>query len=76
MSLNAPYRAGQVNGSFSDLRASYSYCLDSNGLWRFRTLAEMIADLSVGRLYALTRPEWWRSEPMPPRQRLQRGIDS
>ena len=75
VSLNEPYRAGRVNGSCSDLRASYSYCSDSNGLWRFRSLAEMIADPSVDRLYALTHPEWWQSEPMPPRQRLQRCID-
>ncbi len=75
VSLNEPYRAGLINGTCSDLRNSYSYCSDSNGLWRFRTLAEMIADPSVTRLYALTHPEWWQSEPMPPRQRLQRCID-
>lgn len=75
VSLNEPSRAGLVNGSCFDLRASYSYCSDSNGLWRFRTLAEMIADPLVGRLYALTHPEWWQSESMPPRQRLQRCID-
>lgn len=75
VSLNEPCRAGLVNGSCSDMRASYSYCSDSNGIWRFRTLAETIADPSVNRLYALTHPEWWQSEPMPPRQRLQRCID-
>jgi hypothetical protein len=75
VSLDEPSRAGLVNGSCSDLRASYSYCSDSNGLWRFRSLAEMLADPSVGRLYALTHPEWWQSEPMPPRQRVQRCID-
>ena len=75
VSFDEPTRAGLVNGSCPDLRASYSYCSDSNGLWRFRTLAEMIADPSVRRLYALTHPEWWQSESMPPRQRLQRCID-
>ena len=75
VSLNEPYRAGLVNGSCSDLRATYSYCSDSNGLWRYRSLAEMIADPSVSRLYVLTHPEWWQLEPMPPRQRLQRCID-
>ncbi len=75
VSLNEPFRAGLVNGSCSDLRTSYSYCSDSNGLWRFRTLAEMIADPAVSRLYALTHPEWWQAEPMPPRHRLQRCID-
>lgn len=75
VSLDEPFRAGLMNGSCSGIRASYSYCSDSNGLWRFRTLAEMIADPSVGRLYALTHPEWWQSEAMLPRQRLQRCID-
>jgi len=74
VSLNEPSRAGLVNASCSDLRAAYAYCSDSNGLWRFRSLAEMIADPAVGRLYALTHPEWWQAEPMPPRQRLQRCI--
>lgn len=75
VSLDESCRAGLVNGTCSGLRASYSYCSDSNGLWRFRSLAEMIADPSVGRLYALTHPEWWQAEAMPPRQRLQRCID-
>lgn len=75
VSLDEPYRAGLVNGSCSELRANYAYCSDSNGLWRYRSLAEMIADPTISRLYALTHPEWWQSEPMPPRQRLQRCID-
>jgi hypothetical protein len=73
--LDAPRHAGLINASASELRAQFTYTSDSNGLWRFRALAEMIADPSVGRLYALTHPEWWQSEPMPPRQRLQRCID-
>lgn len=75
VSLDEPHRAGLLNGSCSGLRSAYSYCSDSNGLWRFRSLAEMISDPSFGRLYALTHPEWWQAEPMPPRQRLQRCID-
>lgn len=75
VSLDEPLRAGLVNGSCSEFRAAYAYCSDSNGLWRYRSLAEMIADPAIGRLYALTHPEWWQVEPMPPRQRLQRCID-
>jgi hypothetical protein len=75
VSLDEPFRAGLLNGSCPEFRTSYAYCSDSNGLWRFRTLAEMIADPAVGRLYALTHPEWWQSTPMFPRQRLQRCID-
>lgn len=75
ISLNEQHRGGLVNGSCSELRANYAYCSDSNGLWRYRSLAEMIADPAIGRLYALTHPEWWQSKPMPPRQRIQRCID-
>lgn len=74
-SLDEPYRAGLINGSSSELRGGYAYCSDSNGVWRYRPLAEMVADPAVRRLYALTHPEWWQSEPMLPRQRLQRCID-
>lgn len=75
MSLNEPSRGGLVNASCSDLRAAYTYCSDSNGLWRFRSLAETISDPTVRRLYALTHPEWWQKDPMPPRQRIQRCIE-
>lgn len=63
------------NASCSALRSEFSYCSDSNGIWRYRTLPEMVADSSVRRLYALTHPEWWQDVPLQPRQRLQRCID-
>ncbi len=75
VSLSEQYRGGLMNGSFAKLRANFSYCSDSNDLCRFRSLAEMIDDPMTHRLYALTHPEWWQSEPMLPRQRLQRCID-
>ncbi len=75
VSLAEPCRAGLVNGSCAELRADYAYCSDSNGLWRFRSLGEMVSDVTIKRLYALTHPEWWQDEIMPPRQRLQRCIE-
>ena len=74
-SLDAVMHAGLLNASSSTLRNRFEYCSDSNGLWRFRSLHDVVADSNVERLYALTHPEWWQSEPMPPRQRLQRCID-
>jgi hypothetical protein len=74
ISIDEPHRGGLINGSSSDLRKRYAYCSDSNGFWRYRTLIEMISDPSVGRLYALTHPEWWQEKPMLPRQRIQRCI--
>lgn len=75
VSINDESHAGLINGSCPAWRERYRYCSDSNGIWRFRSLAEMIADPSVGRLYALTHPEWWPSKSMPPRQRLQLCVE-
>lgn len=75
VSLDEPYRAGLVNGSSKKLLLNYAYCSDSNGLWRHLSLSEMIADPKATRLYALTHPEWWQVDDIPPRQRLQRCID-
>ncbi len=75
VSINDEIHAGLINGSCPAWRERYRYCSDSNGLWRFRSLAEMIADPASHRLYALTHPEWWQEAAMLPRERLQRCID-
>ena len=67
--------AGLVNASHPALREQFSYCSDSNGIWRHRSLHDLVADREVTRLYALTHPEWWQDTAMPPRQRVQRCID-
>jgi len=76
VSLDEPFRAGLLNGSCPEFRTSYAYCSDSNGLWRFRSLSEVIEDPMVTRLYALTHPEWWQVTPMAPRQRVQRCVEA
>lgn len=67
--------AGMLNASSSTLRKNFTYCSDSNGVWRFRSLAEVIDDPVTERLYALTHPEWWCEQPLTPRDRIQRAID-
>ena len=67
--------AGLYNGSASCYRDGWEYCSDSNGLWRFRPLLEVIEDPSTLRLHALTHAEWWQDQAMAPRQRIQRSID-
>lgn len=64
-----------LNVSAPALVNSFSYCSDSNGIWRHRRLIEMIRDPSVRRLYTLTHPEWWVPSTMLPRERIQRCID-
>lgn len=66
---------GLVNASAPSLYAEFVYSSDSNGLWRFRPLAEVIDDQKVRSLYVLTHPEWWQVTFMPSRCRIQRCID-
>ena len=73
--LEAERSCGMVNASAPVWRARATYCSDSNGIWRFRPLAEVVADPATRNLYALTHPEWWPPEPLPPRARVDRCID-
>jgi hypothetical protein len=66
---------GLFNASHPGLREEFTYCSDSNGVWRFRPLYDMIKDEQIVKLYALTHPEWWQVMPMAPRDRIQRCID-
>jgi hypothetical protein len=74
-SLDGRSHAGLLNASHPSLRDRFTYVSDSNGLWRHRSLHDAIADPEVHRLYALTHPEWWQDDVMPPRQRIQRCLD-
>lgn len=65
-----------INASSTEFSSSYTYCSDSNGIWRFRSLYEVCLDPAVTRLYALTHPVWWQETTMSPRKRIQRCIDS
>lgn len=63
---------GMVNASASSWRHDFTYCSDSNGVWRFRPLEEVIDDPGVRNLHALTHPEWWPSAATPPRETVAR----
>lgn len=66
---------GLFNASHAGLRDEFAYCSDSNGIWRFRSLDAMVQDAKIGKLYALTHPEWWQAMAIAPRDRIQRCID-
>lgn len=74
-SLDKPVHGDLLNGSASSLVSTFAYCSDSNGLWRYLRLQDVIADNTVTRLYALTHAEWWTPDSMSPRKRVQRCID-
>ncbi len=73
--LDDARHAGLINASATSLRDSFTYVSDSNGRWRFRSLHDVVDDPNVTRLYALTHPEWWTPEPMPPGARVERCIN-
>ncbi len=73
--LDKPFHAGLLNASASELYASFTYCSDSNGIWRYDSLDKLIADPETTKLYALTHPEWWQEMPMLPRERILRSIN-
>jgi len=75
ISFDEPEHCGLLNASHSALRQDFTYCSDSNGVWRFRSLSAVVSDTQVKRLYVLTHPEWWQEVAMAPRERIQRCID-
>jgi len=67
--------AGLINAYSKRLRDTYAYVSDSNGVWLYRRLHDVLSEAQEERLQVLTHPEWWTPEVMPPRARLQRAID-
>jgi hypothetical protein len=67
--------AGMVNAYGSAITERFRYVSDSNGVWRFDDMFEVVAAGADDRLHALTHPVWWSESPLPPRRRLQRCID-
>jgi hypothetical protein len=66
---------GMTNATAPYFREAFTYCSDSNGVWRFRPLADVIRDPKVENLHVLLHPEWWQPTAMLPRERIQRCID-
>jgi hypothetical protein len=73
--LDESIHARLVNASHAGMRSSFTYCSDSNGFWRYRSLHDVVSDVAVRRLYALTHPDVWTPEPMDARARIQRCFD-
>lgn len=67
--------AGMINTYCREIRDKFTYISDSNGLWRHRSLQDVIASPDITHLQVLTHPEWWTPEPMAPRDRILRAIN-
>lgn len=70
-----PRFAGLVNATAPVLGETFTYCSDSNGVWRHCPLAEVLADPVSRNVHVLTHPEWWPPEQLAPRARIRRCID-
>jgi hypothetical protein len=66
---------GMVNAYGPNIRSRYTYCSDSNGVWRHQRLFDVLERAEAERLHVLTHPEWWSPEAMAPRARIQRCLD-
>ena len=68
------HMAGRINAYGDDIKARYRYVSDSNGLWRFDSAFDVIAEQQSERLHVLTHPVWWTPTPLPPRERVMRAL--
>ena len=67
--------AGMVNATCPIIRERFTYCSDSNGIWRFTPLKEVLEDPAVTSVYILTHPVWWTVDTMMPRDKIKRSIE-
>ncbi len=66
---------GMLNSSTKAYQDGYKYVSDSNGIWRYDRLEDVLSEPPFPRLHVLTHPVWWTPEPMPPVMRLRRVVD-
>lgn len=66
---------GMVNAYGDELQAAATYVSDSNGVWRFRRIEDVLTDPAVTSAQVLTHPVFWTPEVLAPRVRIQRAID-
>ncbi|AZZ91667.1 hypothetical protein EUZ85_13380 [Hahella sp. KA22] len=66
---------GMKNASYTVFRNRFNYCSDSNGIWRFTPLLEVLRDDAIDSVYVLTHPVWWQKTDMSPRDKVLRSLD-
>lgn len=66
---------GMINAYGTAIFNHYGYVSDSNGIWRFRRLRDVLEKAEEDKLQVLTHPELWSPIALSPRKRIQRCID-
>ena len=75
LSFNSDKYAGMINTYSSYFRKEFGYCSDSNGIWRFERLEDVLHSGNHKKLQVLTHPAWWQEEVLSPRQRIWRCVE-
>jgi len=65
---------GLLNLYAGVLQDHVEYVSDSNGVWRFRTWGDALAE-ATDRLQVLTHPEWWAAHGTEPADKTARHIE-
>lgn len=63
-----------INVYSDKIKKKFKYCSDSNGLWRFDQLRDLIDAQKYPYLHVLTHPEWWTKEPYTPREKIEKAL--
>ena len=63
---------GMVNAYGPTIQEKYSYISDSNAVWRYRNLEDVLLAAEDPYLHVLTHPEWWTPNPMTPKEKVKR----
>ncbi|MDQ8039468.1 MAG: formyltransferase family protein [Rickettsiella sp.] len=66
---------GMLNVYNETFIKNFKYCSDSNGLWRFDKLDDLIKPKQYPKLHVLIHPEWWTPEPLTPRKKILRALN-
>ena len=63
-----------VNVYSIKIKNEFKYCSDSNGLWRFEKLGDLINPELYPHLHILTHPEWWTEYHYTPRKKIEKAL--
>lgn len=66
--------AGMRNAYARSIAAASDYCSDSNGYWRYESLADFLGRPHRA-IHVLTHPGWWTPTALAPRERIVRCVE-
>lgn len=64
-----------VNTYSKFFQKEVTYCSDSNGIWRFVRLKDLLHSKKHTKLQILTHPVWWTETPLSPNDRIKTSFE-